>query len=337
MDPGEPGARAQTLDVVADIARRYDVDGIHIDDYFYPYPVARPGGGGNLEFPDDSSWDAYRKSGGALARGDWRRENINRLIEGMYRQAHEVRPRIQVGISPFGLPRPGRVAGMKGFDQYEGLYADAETWLRRGWCDYWSPQLYWKIDAPGQPFRLLLDYWISINEKGRHIWPGLSSSRVRAGGNGYAPEEIFGQIAIIRAAPGTDGNVLFSMKSLMRNNAGFSDGLKAGPYKTPAVVPTTPWLDREPPARLSVVIHSDEGRTSIEVRPGPGEPPFLWAVWTRQGASWNLALVPAVMKKFDLGPSAKAEDAVTVSAIDRLGNESERMTVRGTRPVPGPD
>src|SRR5262249_35271816 len=108
MDPGEPGARAQTPEVVADTARPPRGDGIHIDDYFYPYPVAKPGGGGNLEFPDDPTWDAYRKSGGTLARGDWRRENINRLIEGMYRRAHEARPTIQVGISPFGLPRPGR-------------------------------------------------------------------------------------------------------------------------------------------------------------------------------------------------------------------------------------
>lgn len=334
MDPGEPGARDQTLEVVADIARRYDVDGLHVDDYFYPYPVARPGGG-NLEFPDDPSWDAYRKSGGTLARGDWRRENINRLIEGMYRRAHEVRPSVQVGISPFGLPRPGTVAGMKGFDQYEGLYADAETWLRRGWCDYWSPQLYWKIDAPGQPFRPLLDYWTSINDRNRHIWPGLSSSRVRAGERGYAPSEIFGQIAIIRETPGDDGNVLFSMKSLMRNNAGFSDGLKAGPYKTPAVVPTSPWLDREPPARPLVTFGSDGRRFSVRVRPGPSERPFLWAVWTRRGAEWTFAVYPAATERVDIGNAETVADEVAVSAVDRLGNESERVPVREMRPRPG--
>ena len=116
MDPGEPEAREQTLEVVADIVRRYDVDGIHIDDYFYPYPIAKPGGVGNLGFRDDPSWDAYRKGGGTLARGDWRRHNIDLLVEGMYRKAHEIKPRMQVGISPFGIPRPGRPPGVVGFD-----------------------------------------------------------------------------------------------------------------------------------------------------------------------------------------------------------------------------
>ena len=163
---------------------------------------------------------AYRKSGARLNRGDWRRENINRLIEGMYRRAHEIRPHVQVGISPFGLPRPGRVAGMKGFDQYEDLFADAELWLRRGWCDYWSPQLYWKIDAPGQPFRPLLDYWLSsINEQSATSGLAfLTSSRRKARANAdSAPSEILGQIGIIRASRGADGTILFSMKSLMRN------------------------------------------------------------------------------------------------------------------------
>ncbi len=332
MDPGEPAARSQTLEVVADIVRRYDVDGVHIDDYFYPYPVAKPGGGGNLEFPDDPSWNAYRKSGGALDRGDWRRENINRVVEGMYRRAHEIKPHVLVGISPFGLPRPGRVAGQKGFDQYEGLFADAELWLRRGWCDYWSPQLYWKIDAPGQPFRPLIDYWLSINGQKRHVWPGLSSSRVGAGERRYAPSEILGQIGIIRASRGADGTILFSMKSLMRNSAGFSDQLKAGPYRSPAVVPTTPWLDREPPARPAVAFGSDGRRFSVRVRPGPGEPPFLWAVWTRRGEGWSFALHPAATQRVDIGDAETVADEVSVSAVDRLGNESERVPVRGMRP-----
>lgn len=324
MDPGAAGAREQTLAVVADIVGRYDVDGVHIDDYFYPYPVARPGGGGNLEFPDDATWGAYRASGGTLSRGDWRRENINRLVEGMYRTAHAIKPHVQVGISPFGLPRPGRVAGMKGFDQYEGLFADAELWLRRGWCDYWTPQLYWKIDAPGQPFRPLLDAWLSINERKRHVWPGLSSSRV-GGARGYLPAEIYGQIEIIRESRGADGNVLFSMRSLMRNNAGFSGGLKSGPYKSTALVPISPWLDREPPARPSVALRGP----ALEIAPGPGEAPFLWAVWTRRGADWTFAAVPAATGKVDVGDA----EAVAVSAVDRLGNESERATVTTARPA----
>ncbi len=284
MDPGEKAAREQTLAVVADVVRRYDVDGVHIDDYFYPYPVADPDGDGTLDFPDDPSWNAYRATGGMLDRADWRRENINALVEQMYRTTHEVKPHVQFGVSPFGIPRPGRPEGVVGFDQFASLYADTERWLRNGWCDYWSPQLYWKIDAPGQPFRPLLNYWISQNTKGRHIWPGLSASRVGESERSYAPEEILGQIAILRETAGADGNVLFSMRPLLQNRRGFNDRLVEDLYRNAALVPASPWLDREPPSSPSVSLDLADDRAILTIRPPDGDAtPFLWSVWARRG------------------------------------------------------
>ena len=182
--------------MVTDLVRRYDLDGIHMDDYFYPYPVNDPATGEELDFPDEPSWNAYRAAGGQLERADWRRHNVSALIEAMYGAIKREKPRVMLGISPFGIPRPGLPEGVVGFDQYAKLYADTVRWLREGWCDYWSPQLYWKVDAPGQPYRPLLEYWLSQNAKERHMWPGLSISRVGDGEKGYAPEEILRQIAI---------------------------------------------------------------------------------------------------------------------------------------------
>src|SRR5206468_454670 len=106
MDPGEEGAQRQTLDVMADVVRRYDVDGIHIDDYFYPYREKGPGKK-EMDFPDEQSWTRYQKAGGKLTRDDWRRDNINRLVRRMYEQTKRIKPWVKVGISPFGIWRPG--------------------------------------------------------------------------------------------------------------------------------------------------------------------------------------------------------------------------------------
>lgn len=177
LDPAEPGAQDLTYDVFLDVAKRYDVDGIHIDDYFYPYPDYLTFDGAVAEFPDDHLYEAYRAGGGALARDDWRRDNVNRLIERIYRGLKQARKQVKFGISPFGLGRPDlRPAEIRGFSQYDKLYADADLWLHEGWLDYWTPQLYWEIKREGQAFPVLVDYWIAQNRKGRHLWPGLYTS-----------------------------------------------------------------------------------------------------------------------------------------------------------------
>jgi uncharacterized lipoprotein YddW (UPF0748 family) len=325
LDPGEPEAREITLRVVMDIVRRYDVDGVHIDDYFYPYPIADPKQPGKeLDFPDEPSWAKAQASGLTLNRADWRRDNINRLIEQLATSIKAAKPNVLFGISPFGIPRPGQPSGVKGFDQYDKLYADAVLWLDQGWCDYFSPQLYWKVDAPGQPFQPLLDYWIKVNTKHRHIWPGLSISRVREGG--YDPAEILRQLAIIRQTPGSTGNVFFSFKALQSNRLKLTDKLREGPYRTPALVPATPWLGVKAPARptASAAIDRDNDKTTIEVRPGDGEPPFLWAIQARKGDQWTFSVHPALEAKLTL---AGQVDALAISAIDRLGNASEAVEV----------
>src|SRR5579871_3371768 len=158
LDPGEKAVQDYSLSVILDVVRRYDIDGVHIDDYFYPYKET-DAQNKVLPFPDDASWQKYVQSGGTLSRDDWRRQNVDTFIERLYKGVKEVKPWVKFGISPFGIWRPGYPAQVKGFDAYQELNADSRKWLRNGWLDYWTPQLYWKIDQTGQSYPVLLKWW----------------------------------------------------------------------------------------------------------------------------------------------------------------------------------
>jgi len=246
IDPGEPAAAAHTLAVVRDVLQRYDVDGIHIDDYFYPYPVQDGSGKQELDFPDEPSWQRHGQATG-LSRADWRRDNVDRLVQQLYQLVRELKPWVKLGISPFGLPRPDlRPAGIAGFSQYDKLYANVERWLREGWLDYLAPQLYWPRAQAAQAFEPLLDYWHGQNPLGRHIYPGLFTSRITDKPDSWPVDEILAQIALTRArAPGS-GHAHFSMVALAQNRRGLADALLAGPYAEPALPPVMPWLAPRP-------------------------------------------------------------------------------------------
>lgn len=213
MDPGDPDVQRRALDVITDVARRYDVDGVHLDDYFYPYPEK------DLEFPDDAT---YRMYGGGLSRDDWRRENINRFVRDLYTSVKSVKPNVEVGISPFGIWRPGHPRQIRGLDAYEKIYADSRLWLRRGWVDYLAPQLYWPIDKREQSFPVLLRWWTGQDRMGKGIVAGIGLHRVGR----VPPEEFARQIKLIRDNDRAVGFILFSMKTLMNNREGVNDVLK---------------------------------------------------------------------------------------------------------------
>ena len=342
MDPGEESASKQTLDVILDVVRRYDIDGVHLDDYFYPYPIETPGAGGaeaaaldgngaakaELDFPDQPSWQRYLLSGGKLERNDWRRQNVNQLIEAMYKGIHREKSWVRFGISPFGLGKPSlRPPGIAGFSQYDKLYADAELWLANGWLDYFTPQLYWSIGTAAQSYPVLLDYWLGHNPMGRHIWPGLFTSRIGAPTKSYPPEEIVQQIAVTRSRPGAGGHVHFSMVALMDNRQGLSDQLSAGHYSYPALVPATPWLGTEAPATPAVGAQRQAKGVLLKLTAGKGNASY--AIWSRHGSEWRFAVAPALRVDWLVADDARLgpATAVVVSAIDRLGNEGARITV----------
>jgi uncharacterized lipoprotein YddW (UPF0748 family) len=342
MDPGEDSASKQTLDVVLDVVRRYDIDGVHIDDYFYPYPIEAPGAAGEtaaldgappapkaeLDFPDQPSWQRYLLGGGKLDRASWRRDNVNRLIQALYTGIHREKSWVRFGISPFGLGRPDRrPPGIAGFSQYDKLYADAELWLENGWLDYLSPQLYWPIAQAPQAYDVLLDYWLSQNRKGRHIWPGLFTSRIGAPTRDYQPEEIMQQIRLTRARPNATGHVHFSMAALMDNRKGISDQLRASHYASPALVPATPWLGSDTPDTPTVNVKRQAGAVTLKLAPGKANAEY--AIWSRFGDEWRFAVAPASQVDWTIPDDARLgpASAVFVSAVDRLGNESARISV----------
>ena len=328
MDPGEPAAAAHTLAVVADVVRRYDVDGVHIDDYFYPYPVLEKGV--DQPFADEASYARHRAAGGAFARDDWRRANVDTLVRQLYATVHQIKPWVRVGISPFGIGRPERrPPGITGFSQYDKLYADVELWLARGWLDYLAPQLYWPIDREGQQYPVLLDYWIGQNTQQRHLWPGLFTSLVTRGEPGstlgpraWPAAEILAQVQQQRQrGEQAGGHIHFSMAALMQDRDGVASQLRAGPYAAPALVPATPWLDDKPPP--APMLRSAAGRVIID--PGAGESAARWAVWRRDASGrWRFAVLPGSQRQID----PEGADRLAVSAVDRVGNLSPQQQLR---------
>jgi uncharacterized lipoprotein YddW (UPF0748 family) len=328
LDPGEPAASEHTIKVFRDVVKRYDIDGVHIDDYFYPYPIK------GIEFPDDPSWQRYQQGGGKLSRADWRRDNVNKLIEKLYNAIKDEKPHVKFGISPFGIWQPGHPPSVQGFNQHEQLYADAKLWLNKGWVDYYTPQLYWRISATTQPYKDLLDWWIGENKKGRHIWPGLAPYRVRNRQQNWPPEEIAEQIEATRARyPKASGHVHFSMKSLMNEENGLAKLLRSGVYKDQALVPASKWLDDEAPPvpQVASTIAGDTINLSITSR-AKGKELWQWAVYTKRAGKWTLEVHPA--SRGNISIKLKDLEAIAVAGVDRSSNESRRRAVALSKETP---
>jgi uncharacterized lipoprotein YddW (UPF0748 family) len=278
--------------------------------------------GTDLPFPDDAAWARYVRAGGALARDDWRRANVNALVQDLQRTTRAHRPQARFGVSPFGIGRPGqRPPGIEGFSQYDRLYADVELWLAQGWCDYLAPQLYWPIDRAPQAFARLLAYWVAHNPRGRHIWPGLYTSRVGAAREPWPAAEVVNQVALARMQRGSSGHLHFSMAALMQDRDGIATRLQRGPYAEPAVVPSTPWIDGRPPAAPRVKLQG--GRAQVEA--GAGPPPFVWAFWQGRAGRWRLSVQPARENTLEL---AAGSEGLALSAVGRGGGESQRVVLR---------
>jgi uncharacterized lipoprotein YddW (UPF0748 family) len=338
MDPGEPAVIEQSLSVIVDVVKRYDVDGVHIDDYFYPYKESN-GRGGMLAFPDEPSYAAYTTRGGALPIDDWRRANVDTFVRQMYERVKRAKSWVKVGISPFGIWRPGYPSDVRGFDSYAELYGDSRRWLREGWLDYNTPQLYWPIAKDGQPYPSLLNWWASENVKGRHLWPGNYTSRVGTTAV-WTADELANQIGVTRRQGTATGNVHFSMSVFMPPKGAASSAaerevlgarLKNDVYAAPALVPASPWLSsgaaRLAPASVRDDRDARTGATFLLVSAPPNQVVRTWVIWRWDGATWTNELRPADSSALTLAIAANGGDGVGywVSWIDRVGVESPRV------------
>jgi uncharacterized lipoprotein YddW (UPF0748 family) len=319
LDPGEAEVRKHVVDVVLDVVRRYDIDGVHIDDYFYPYPD-HDSRGRLIEFDDNRSYDRYRRAGGTLARDDWRRHNVDIMVETLNSEIHGVKPWVKFGISPFGIWRNGVPAGTEGLDAYTEVFADAKRWINLGWADYFSPQLYWPTTAPLQNYATLLRWWGDQNYLGRHIWPGNFTSRVGLRAD-WPASELEAQVLATRAEHTASGNVQYSVHALLSNQGGVADRLSSRVYAQQALVPETPWLPGETPnaPKLHVVLDGP-----LRVMACFGDPaliaPRWWVLRVKRENAWTTRVLPGAVREMSLGKLAP-NDSVALSAVDRTGRE----------------
>lgn len=224
MDPGARPVQDHILAVIRDLLTRYDLAGVHFDDYFYPYP---PEKGSLPNFPDDKTYAAYRAGGGKLDKPAWRRENVSSLIRRAGQTVRATRPGAVFGVSPFGIYRPGIPEGIKaGVDQYGQLFSDPVQWMREGAVDYLAPQLYWKEGGP-QSFSRLLRWWRGpeANPRGVPILPGIAVDRM--GSHGWPASEITTQLRIEKSTQprGRGGFILWNIQPVKANTKGIASML----------------------------------------------------------------------------------------------------------------
>jgi uncharacterized lipoprotein YddW (UPF0748 family) len=238
FDPGNKSAQQYVTQVVADVVKRYDVDAIHFDDYFYPYRIE------GKEFPDDVS---FKKYGLGMSKADWRRSNTDSIISMLNSVIKKEKKNCQFGISPFGVWRnqdKDPIDGSKTIGaqtNYDDLYANILLWLKKGWIDYVAPQLYWEFGHRIAPYEVLLDWW-GKHTYGKHCYIGMGIYRANSNAAWKEVSQLPRQIASMRKTPNMKGMIFFSSKTFEKNPNGWSDSLRLNYFKVPVKVPTMEWL-----------------------------------------------------------------------------------------------
>ena len=249
FDPALPESRNFICEVVADIMNRYDIDAIHMDDYFYPYPVT------GKEFPDTASWQKY--GAGWTDKGDWRRHNVDMLIDQLHKTMQQTKPWVRLGISPFGIWRNKKsdVNGSEtnGLQCYDALYADCPAWTRAGWVDYMVPQLYWQLEHKAASDSVLIEWW-NTQANGRHMYYGYSVNNTMDYADTQNPaikSQLERKVAMSRALPNVHGVVWWPGYSVTSNYKGVKDSLVNRIMPTRALAPASTWLDSIAPAGVT--------------------------------------------------------------------------------------
>jgi len=330
LDPTDPAAREESLNVIKDVVRRYDIDGVHFDDYFYPY-AETDAAGKKIDFPDDANWNDYLKTAGKmsgsggmfrvpLSREAWRRANVDSFIQSVGREIKRIKRDVVFGISPFGIWQPDPARGIEGFNSYKELYADSRKWLQDGSVDYLSPQLYWETAKKGQSFPVLLTWWKDQNVRHSFIWPGLAAYRIGSTPT-FTGDEIAAQIEHTRASPETSGAIFFSEKSLRNDLGGIQNALRDKVYKTDAIIPQFGWIRVESIRSPIVTIRRTKQYVRANWRETGKQRAFWFVVYAKDKSGWSCSVQPASERSISLSADRKIEKIV-VTSVDRLGNES---------------
>lgn len=327
LNPGLPEVRDYITSVVTDIVQRYDVDGIHFDDYFYP----------TTSFNDDAAFAAYPR--GFTNRANWRRDNINLLIEGVNQTITTLKPWVKFGVSPSGIYRnstnPDIGTPTKGLEHYTSHYADTRKWIQQGWVDYLAPQVYWNIGYSIADYSLIVPWW-NNNTYARHMYIGMAGYRVGEAGAWNIPTEIPNQVRLNRSYANIKGQANYNTSSLRTNKLGFRDSLRLDFYRKPALQPAMTWKDATPPGapvELKVVKYGADSVvldwTSTAATTGELDKARQFVIYRSEDPNVDIHSAENILLIANSDStrfSDRTADAGTyyyaVTAVDRLHNES---------------
>lgn len=309
INPSSSAGQDHVLKVIMDVVKRYDIDGVHLDDYFYPYP------------PHNNIADGKTPS--------QRRAAIDSFVSQLYSDIKDEKPWVRVGISPFGIWQPGYPGGITaGVNAYEHLACDARKWLAKGWVDYLSPQLYWRCDQAEHSFPALMQWWSAVNPS-RPVWPGIASARIKSPEDKTrTASEIGKQIDYARSlARSSAGELFWSWNSIGNDRGGITKVL-AQRYTSAAVPPSMPWSGREVPGKPSLAA-GDQGNYVAMKWSAADHKARKWIVQARYGSRWaTLCILPAGQTYVTLPKSFVGKaDSLAVRAVSAYGDTGKAASV----------
>jgi uncharacterized lipoprotein YddW (UPF0748 family) len=338
FDPALPASREYICKIVKDIVSRYDIDAIHMDDYFYPYPI--PG----VDFPDSASFARY--GGGFDNKGDWRRSNVNILIKKLHDTIRSVKPWVKFGVSPFGIYRNKKNdpqgSATNGLQNYDDLYADVLLWARNGWIDYNIPQIYWEIGHKAADYETLVKWW-GTHAENRPLFIGQSVINTIQHADPQNPNinQLPRKMALQRSFPAIEGSCQWYALAVVENQGRYRDALVTEYHKYPALVPTFPFMDDKAPGKVRKMkkMEMDDGNVLFWTAPKAHtemDRAIQYVVYRfASGEKVNLndpshivAITRDTFYKLPQSNDKRRKYRYVVTALDRLHNESKSVSKR---------
>ncbi|GIG91939.1 glycosyl hydrolase [Plantactinospora endophytica] len=330
-NPGVPAARRHTVNAIMDAVTRYDLDGVHFDDYFYPYPVS------GQTFDDAAEYDAY---GAGRSLADWRRSNVDTLVQELGARIRQAKPHVRYGISPFGIWRNAGTdplgSATTGLQSYDAIYADTRKWVKQGWIDYVAPQLYWTIGFPAAAYDVLVPWWSEVVAgTDVQLYVGQAAYRIAEWGD---PAEMPDHLLLNRNHR-VSGDIYYSVKQLLANPLGFADRLRTDFHRYPALVPVNARLGGTPPGAVRSLAARRVG-TGVELTwtaPSGGTAPAYYAIYRADAAGCGIDAARNLLRlqragsgtqRFtDTAPPPVGAPGYLVTAVSRLHHESPPTAV----------
>jgi len=327
-NPGLPEVRKRFSDVIAELVEGYDIDAIHFDDYFYPYKIK------DLEFQDSVSYETYAQPNQSL--DDWRRSNIDSLVQDINKTIKTIKPWVQFGISPFGVWKnsstdPRGSDTQAGQTTYEDLYADPLLWMQEDWIDYLAPQVYWSMDLAVASHRKIVDWW-SKNSYQTNLYIGNGAYKIRNNSDvaWQRKKELPNQMTLARKSPKISGNILFSAKSLMNNNPDVVAYLKKKYYRLPALTPTAINTTKIENGNIKLISSTKTGNTLELIFSGIDEMSYALIYTARRKAKMDYPMkklegkvnIKGSSGQLTINENLASNRYLAITFLDRYGKES---------------